>query len=101
MLVLGIDPGSSATGYAAIERQAGRYLLREAGVIRTQVKDPIPTRLQTIFHGILEAIDRVQPGCMAIESIFQYRSAESALRLGQARGVALLAAAERNLEIYA
>ncbi len=101
MLVLGIDPGSTATGYAAVHRKAGRYVLLEAGVIRTKVKRPVPERLLTIHTGLVEVLERVQPDCVSIEAIFRHRSSESALRLGQARGVALLAAAQQGLEVTA
>ena len=99
MLVFGIDPGSTATGFAAVRREKGRFSLIEAGVIRTRSKDPIPHRLHTIHQGLVDALVRIEPDCVAIESIFQHRSSESALRLGQARGVALLAAAQAGLEV--
>ena len=101
MLVLGIDPGSTATGFSAVERRAGRYHLVEAGVIRTNAKQPIPTRLKIIYDGLMEVLTRIQPQTCAIEAIFRHRSSESALRLGQARGVALLAVAQHGLEITA
>ena len=101
MLVFGIDPGSSATGYAALRRVSGRYILDAVGVIRTRASDPMPVRLRTIYRGLSEVLAQVEPDCVAIESIFKHRSSESALRLGQARGVALLAAAEHNLEVSA
>lgn len=99
MRVFGIDPGSNATGYAAVERHGARYVLLEAGVIRTSAADPIPERLLKIHDGLLAAMARLQPEQVAIEAIFKYRSNESALRLGQARGVALLAAARRGLTV--
>lgn len=98
MVVLGIDPSSTATGVAAVYRKANRYVLIEAGVIRTRVKDPIPNRLLTIHTGLREVLERVKPDSVAIESIFRHRSSESALRLGQARGVALLAVAQQGLD---
>ncbi len=100
MRVFGIDPGSSATGYAVVERRAGRFVLHEAGVIRTQSATPIPQRLRRIYRGLSEQLCAVSIDCVAIEAIFRHRSSESALRLGQARGVALLAAAEAELPVY-
>ena len=82
-------------------REASRFVLVEAGVIRTRVKDPVPLRLRTIHEGLVTALDRIKPECVAIEAIFRHRSSESALRLGQARGVALLAAAQHDLEVTA
>jgi crossover junction endodeoxyribonuclease RuvC len=73
--------------------------LVEAGVIRTRSEDPVSQRLLTIHRRLGEILDRLQPEDVAVEAIFHHRSSESALRLGQARGVALLAAAERGLPV--
>ena len=91
MLVLGIDPGSTATGYAFVSRQRGRYRLHGAGVIKTRSKDPMAERLAKIHDGIAALLVEFRPEQCAIEAIFRHKSSESALRLGQARGVALLA----------
>lgn len=99
MRVFGIDPGSNATGYAVVSRHHGTYQLHEAGVIRTKSEDPVPGRLLKIYTGLLDAMTRLEPEQVSIEAIFKYRSSESALRLGQARGVALLAAAQRGLSV--
>jgi crossover junction endodeoxyribonuclease RuvC len=98
-LVLGIDPGSNATGLAALRRERGRYVLEWAGVVRTRSEDPMPERLLAIHMGVGEALGRLRPQAVAIEAIFKHRSAESALRLGHARGVALLACAEAGLAV--
>ena len=100
MLVLGIDPGSTVTGYGLVRRQRGRYLLITAGGIKTRSKDPIPQRLQKIHSGLVQVIGEHQPDVVAIEAIFRHKSSESALRLGQARGVALLAAASAECPIF-
>ncbi len=99
MRVLGIDPGSNATGWAVLDRVKGRYLLVDAGVIRTRPKSPVPARLHTIHAGIVALIAAHSPESAAIEAIFKHRSAESAIRLGQARGVALLALAQAGLDV--
>jgi crossover junction endodeoxyribonuclease RuvC len=99
MLVLGIDPGSTATGWGLVRREKGRHVLVEAGVVRTRSEDPIPERLLRIYEGLGAVITRHRPDAVAIEAIFQYRSAESALRLGQARGVALLVAAQTGVGV--
>jgi crossover junction endodeoxyribonuclease RuvC len=97
MLVLGIDPGSTATGWAALRRHSGRYLLLDSGVIRTNSDDPMPERMLRIHQGLTAVLLATQPEAVAIEAIFKHRSSESALRLGQARGVALLAVAQAGL----
>jgi len=100
MLVLGIDPGSRATGYGLVNQHRGRYHFIAAGVIKTKPRNPVPTRLATIYAGLREVIEQHSPEEVSIESIFRHKSSESALRLGQARGVALLAAAQSELPIY-
>lgn len=100
MLVLGIDPGSRATGYALVERVRGRYRLLSAGVVKTSTKDEVPQRLRLIAEGLRTVLDIHSPEVVAIEAIFRHKSSESALRLGQARGVALLVAAEANLPVF-
>lgn len=96
MVVFGIDPGSTVTGYGVIGSQRGRYELVAAGTIRTRAEEPMEQRLLRIHDGLLEALDRQPVDAVAIEAIFRHKSSESALRLGQARGVALLAAAKRG-----
>ncbi len=93
MLVLGIDPGSTVTGYGVVTSSRGRYHFVDAGVIKTNAKTPMGERLLAIHDGLVEVMQRHQPEQIAIEQIFSHRSSESALRLGQARGVALLASA--------
>ncbi len=93
MRVFGIDPGSTVTGYGVIERVRGRFVHVASGAIRTKSDEPMGDRLQRIHTGLREALERTKPDHVAIEAIFQHKSSESALRLGQARGVAILAAA--------
>lgn len=98
MLVFGIDPGSTVTGYGVVQLSRGRMRYVDGGCIRTRSASPISERLVAIHGGLVEAIARHGPDSVAIEAIFKGKSAESALRLGQARGVALLAAAQAGFE---
>ncbi len=100
MRVFGIDPGSTATGYAVVQKSGGRFQLLAAGVIRTASKDPIPERMKAIYQGLHAQLTVADADCVAIESIFRHRSSESAIRLGQARGVALLAAALHDRPVF-
>ena len=100
MRVFGIDPGSTATGFAVVDRSAGKFRLIDAGVIRTKSGTPVPVRLAAIHSGLVERLGEHPVDCVAIEAIFRHRSSESALRLGQARGVALLAAAQAGHEVH-
>ena len=89
-IILGIDPGSRVTGYGVI-RQNGRQLeYLGSGAIRTQVDD-LPTRLKRIYAGVTEIITQFQPDMFAIEQVFMAKNADSALKLGQARGTAIVA----------
>ena len=99
MIVLGIDPGSRATGFSVVTRQKSRFVLLEAGVIHTNTKAEIPSRLLEIHTGIEKVIQKHNPDTAAIEAIFAGKSAESALRLGQARGVALMTLAKYGLNV--
>ena len=94
MRIFGIDPGSTVTGFGVIEKRRGRLHYVYAGCIKTNSKQEIGDRLKTIHEGLSQALTLYAPNEVAIESIFRYKSSESALRLGQARGVALLAAAQ-------
>lgn len=98
MVVFGIDPGSTVTGWGIVSQQRGRFTLVDCGCIKTTTKLSIPTRLQLIHGGLVEALGRHTVDGVAIEAIFRHKSSESALRLGQARGVALLAAAQAGHE---
>jgi crossover junction endodeoxyribonuclease RuvC len=100
VLVLGIDPGSQVTGLCAVRRVKSGFQLVRASLVRTDSDDPMPHRLLVIHTGVAEAIAELRPDAVAIEKIFAHKSAESALRLGQARGVALVACAQAGLPIF-
>lgn len=98
-IILGIDPGSRVTGYGVI-RQVGRQLLYiGSGCIRTKVDD-LPTRLARIYAGVSEIITQYQPDVLAIEQVFMAKNADSALKLGQARGVAIVAGVNAQLPVF-
>ena len=99
-LILGIDPGSRITGFGIVRNVGARQEYVASGCIRTNEKDELPARLDEIFRGVMEVIDEYSPDEVAIEKIFMARSADSALKLGQARGVAIVAAVNRALPIY-
>jgi len=93
-VVLGIDPGTAATGYGVVAaRPDGAFSLLECGVIRTSPQETLPARIREIFQGIQEILDRFDPGAVAVEDVFQGKNVKSALTLGHARGAILLAAA--------
>lgn len=92
--VLGVDPGSRATGYAVIEGCGSRVRAVTHGVIRTRAGAPLAERLRTIHQGLVEVVRDHRPDEAAIEEVFTAANVRSALVLGQARGVALLAAGD-------
>ena len=100
MRVLGIDPGSRRTGWGVVTRGVGRYELVASGVIVTDPKAPMPTRLSAIHDALRAIVQTHQPSAIAIEAIFAHRSAASALVLGQARGAAMVAAATSGAPIH-
>jgi crossover junction endodeoxyribonuclease RuvC len=98
-VILGIDPGSAATGYGLIRSDERENVLLECGVIRTDPKRPLPEKLKEIFEGLSEIIANKNPDQLAIEETFYSKNAKSALVMGQARGVAILAAACAKLPV--
>ncbi|MDX9850038.1 MAG: crossover junction endodeoxyribonuclease RuvC [Anaerolineaceae bacterium] len=97
-LVLGIDPGTATTGFGIItENQIGLEVL-QYGVISTPPDLPMEKRLQIIYKKMLEIIDLHQPESCAVEKLFFQRNVTTAISVGQARGVILLALAERNVK---
>ncbi len=97
-IILGIDPGSRLTGYGVIEFQSNVPIYRASGCIRITDQD-LPSRLSTIFKGVCELIRQFKPDECAIEEVFMARNASSALKLGQARGVAVVAAAHQGIPV--
>jgi len=98
MRILGIDPGSRITGYGVIEIQGRQSQYLASGCIRTS-SDDLPGRLKEIFEGVLEVTANYQPSEMAIEQVFMHRNADSALKLGQARGAAICACVSSALSV--
>lgn len=97
-LILAIDPGSRVTGYGLVRQQAGRIDYVASGCIR--MKDgAIADRLLTIFQGVSQLIAQFWPDEFAIEEVFLSRNADSALKLGQARGAAIVAAGSCGLPV--
>ena len=101
-LVLGVDPGTAVTGYGVVAFDGRTATLVECGVIRTNAKDPLPSRLHNIHDGISELIARHKPDTVAVEDVFYARNVRTTIVLGHARGVILLAAqqAEREIREY-
>ena len=99
MRVLGIDPGTATTGYAVVEEERVELRLVELGVISTPANSPLPHRLQQIYAGLRRLIETHSPEASAVEQLFFSRNERTAMSVGHARGVALLALADAALPI--
>ncbi|WP_018690611.1 crossover junction endodeoxyribonuclease RuvC [Algicola sagamiensis] len=97
-IILGIDPGSRVTGYGVLQQRGHRFEYLGSGCIRLG-DAPLPERLQVIYKGITEIIQQFSPTTFAIEQVFLAHNADSALKLGQARGAAIVAAANAGLPV--
>ncbi len=99
MLVLGIDPGTATTGYGFVREQGGAWEALAYDVISTPANQDLPQRLQTIYHDVCALIDEYAPDAAAVEQVFFSRNVKTAISVAQARGVVLLAFAERGVPI--
>jgi len=97
--ILGIDPGSRLTGFGVIEFHQRQAVYVTSGCIRMQ-SDSLPSRLQEIYTGINQIIEQYQPTVSAIEQVFVHRNVASALKLGQARGAAIVACVQHGLAVH-
>ena len=99
MRVLGIDPGSRITGYGIVDQQGNRLVHVDNGAIFTDSATDFPGRLKSIFDGLSAIIAEFKPDQVAIENIFFSNNVQSALKLGQARGAAIVAAVNAGLPV--
>jgi crossover junction endodeoxyribonuclease RuvC len=97
--IFGIDPGSERTGYGCIESDGSRHRLVACGFLSGPARATFPEKLKAIHTGLCVLLRQHRPDCVAVEDIFYARNVRSALKLGHARGVALLAACEAGLPI--
>ncbi len=96
--ILGIDPGSRRTGYGVVDVSGGKIAYVTSGIIRLPEKG-LPERLKIIFDGVAEIVQQYQPQHMAVEEVFLARNPGSALKLGQARGAAIVAGVNADLPV--
>jgi crossover junction endodeoxyribonuclease RuvC len=100
MRALGVDPGSLVTGYGVVETDGSRLILVAQGRVVLKRSDPFSARLTKIYDEVCMVISRYQPQEAAVEALFFAKNVDSALKLGQARGAAILSAANAGLEVY-
>ena len=100
MRVLGIDPGSRRTGWGVVQLEGTKLIPIGAGTIRVPEKLALAERLNLIHRGLTQVVDENGPAAIAVEEIFFAKYPNAALKLGHARGVALLVAAQSRLEVH-
>lgn len=100
MIILGIDPGLATMGWGVIETDGSRHRLLQYGTLGTPAGEAFPIRLRSIFSGVQQLIDTFQPDDIAFEELFFARNVTTALQVGAARGVALVAASQHTENLY-
>ncbi len=99
MRIFGIDPGSRRTGYGCIDYDGSRHRLIVCGAIAAPARASFPEKLKVIHAELVQLLSTCRPECVAVESVFHARNVRSALKLGHARGVAILAASQVGLPV--
>lgn len=100
MIVLGIDPGTALTGYGIVERTGSKLRMVDYGCVETVSTMELPKRLLEIHNAVLGLIDEHGPMSLGVERLFFNKNVQTAFAVGQARGVVLLAAAERGIPVF-
>ena len=100
MLVLGVDPGSLVTGYGFVEKRNNQLTCIHSGTISSSRDIPFYERIHNIFQSMVEIMNHYRPQEMAIEDVFFAKNVKSSLKIGHARGAALVAAVEHGVKIF-
>lgn len=100
MIILGVDPGTATTGYGLIKKEGQKHTLIKYGCILTPAKTPLHDRLDKIFEELSDIIDEHRPEHVAVEELFFASNSKTAIAVGQARGVILLAGKKKNCQIF-
>ncbi|WP_076798255.1 crossover junction endodeoxyribonuclease RuvC [Chloroflexus islandicus] len=100
MRTLGIDPGTATMGWGVVEITGGQLRLIETGALTTPAGMPQPERLLQLYNGLCAIIERLRPDTAAVEELFFGKNVNTALTVGQARGVALLALAQAGIPVH-
>jgi len=100
MRVVGVDPGVAITGYGIIDFEGRNYNVVEYNYIKTEPNKPLAERLRVIYRNLMAVFQQFKPDQLAVEELFFNKNVRTVMAVGQARGVALLAAANANLTVY-
>lgn len=100
MRILGIDPGYAILGYGVVDIEGMKLTAVDYGVIETKAGEPFPERLQRLYDGVRQLCEMYKPDCAVFEELFFYRNTTTAIAVGAGRGVAILAAQQKELPLY-
>lgn len=100
MRILGIDPGIAIVGYSIVECKGNRFRALEYGCITTEAGTLLPDRLKIVYDELIKIIEKYEPTDLAIEELFFNKNVKTAIVVGQARGVEILAARNMGLDIF-
>lgn len=100
MIILGIDPGYAIVGWGVIDYTANRFSVISHGAVTTEAKAPFNQRLETVYDGICDIINKYKPEALAIEKLFYNTNAKTVIDVAQARGVINLAAQKNGIDIF-
>ena len=100
MRILGIDPGLAIVGYGVVDKVGNAYKTIDYNAITTMAHTPIENRIKIIYDEISLLLEKLKPDALSIEELFFNNNSKTAIAVGQARGVVLLAAVEHNVPIY-
>jgi len=100
MRILGIDPGIAIVGYGVVDKEGNRYKTIAYDAVTTKAHTPLEDRLEKVYNGVCEIIKAYKPDAMSIEELFFNNNAKTALTVGQARGVIILAAVQNHIPVY-
>ncbi|MFO7815757.1 MAG: crossover junction endodeoxyribonuclease RuvC [Halanaerobiales bacterium] len=99
MIILGIDPGLATTGYGVIKKKGNSFELIDYDTITTSAEESDVDRLSNLYENLLLLINKYKPGQIAVEELFFNKNVKTAIRVGQARGVILLAGSQQGIEV--
>ena len=100
MVIIGLDPGIAILGYGVIEYKGNKFKVIDYGAITTEPKYTFPERLKILYDELSELLDKYDPEVVAIEELFFNKNVKTAIAVGQARGVQVLAAINKGVELY-
>jgi crossover junction endodeoxyribonuclease RuvC len=100
MRIIGIDPGYAILGYGVVDRAGSKYELVECGVLTTDKDTPMPERLKRVYSMLMDVIAEFGPDAASVEELFFNSNAKTAIKVGEARGAAILACANAGLPVY-